>query len=96
MLRNVLRPGAKPRAAVISERCGRAPNSERLEDSLHRVALALSPAERTTTFSELYTPCGVVFLALTVTTTVRVAPAGTDTQYWPDVTLDRMFLPPLE
>src|SRR5436853_3505016 len=44
---------------------------------------ALSPADRTVTLTERDTPDWMVLFADTVITTVRVAPAGTDTKYVP-------------
>src|SRR4051794_10366519 len=54
---------------------------------------ALSPADRATTLSERDLPDGVVLFAETVITTVREPPAGTVTQYVPDVTLLLMLWP---
>src|SRR3954469_9934356 len=58
--------------------------------------LALSPAERTISLSERDTPCGVVFFADTVITTVFSPPAGTATKYVPLATSFLITLPPLE
>src|SRR6478672_11297951 len=87
-----LRPGAKPRAAG---RVNRAERQRVFTFALTASTFALSPADRTVSFSERELPGGVVLFAETVIATMRCAPAGIDTKYVPLVTNLVITLPPL-